>query len=252
MKLAAAFLAGALGLWVLMQLLDNEPPPRSTAQVERLGPPDSGAQAQNTPSATQAPGRSPQRTPASPRQPADDTEPAVEASPSPSNGGNAEPQNPDTASTDIPDEAPLPTVERLNTVPPLAEPIPVPMGPEHQAVAEATEAIAELHAALESEPEDVAWAYEMQTHIQTFLLNNEQMQAFGNAAVHCRTALCEIQVIGYAPAAQGRWSTILGLMRLQPWFRNFTKTHGYSSGDGDQAVIFTFLERDPRTLEPAA
>ena len=127
------------------------------------------------------------------------------------------------------------------------------MSPAHAEVAARTPTIDELHRALEAEPEDVSWAYEMQNAIQQFLLQSEPMQHFGSASVHCRTALCEIQAIGYAPGPEGQtlWSTVMGQMRLQPWMRQFAKTHGYSSGQGDQFVIFTFLERNPATLDQA-
>ena len=145
----------------------------------------------------------------------------------------------------------LPLVERLNDIPPMDTPIPVAMSDAHRAVAERTDTIAELHSALESEPEDVSWAYEMQNYIQAFLLQSEPMQDFGSATVTCRTALCEIQAIGYAPGSGGQtqWSVVMGQMRLQAWFRNFAKSHGYSSGNGEQTVIFTFLERNPSTLD---
>lgn len=252
MKLIGAFLAGAFAMWLLMQLLDNETPrPAATSSYKRTNPPTTAVTAgQNAQRDKQNDGQT-----TAMRGDIDDSPPpsATPVNPPPSAAAEDTPdpafdQSQGRAVADEPDG--LATIERLNNVPPMDTPIPVEMSPQHADVAERTPAINELHSALESEPEDIAWAYEMQNNIQAFLLQSEPMQDFGSASVHCRTALCEIQAIGYAPGGgQTQWSVVLGQMRLQPWFRNFAKSHGYSSGIGDQTVIFTFLERNPATLD---
>lgn len=247
MKLAGAFVAGALGMWLLMQLLDNAPPPRPAAVAPPPAAQPPTPRGQAAAPAGQMPAATPRRDDGGP--PGGNARAARRDDVASAQQASSTTRNP--PATDADTQPRVATVERLNTVAPLPEPIPVPLSPAHQDVAERTEAIAQLHAALESEPEDVAWAYEMQNHIQNFLLGNAQMQQFGSATVHCRTALCEIQVIGYEPASSSRWSSILGLMRLQAWYRNFAKSHGYSAGNDEQTVIFTYLERNPDTLDAA-
>lgn len=252
MKYVGAFLLGALCLWLAQQIWAPAPVP---AAQRAASPPAVQSVAAGLPQQQLAPAE-PKRATAGQR--ADSASATTNDKAQPQATREATPPNDATQIQQAvaPDDAPrdIPAVELQNDIPPLPTPIPVPMSDAHRDVAERTETIAELHNALESEPEDVAWAYEMQTNIQQFLLQSEPMQSFGSASVHCRTALCEIQAIGYAPGAstgQTQWSVVMGQMRLQAWYSNFSKSHGYSSSDGEQTVIFTFLERNPRTLEQA-
>ena len=256
MKLVAAFILGALSMWVLFALFEQDAPSPIPTTGSYGAPQHAAAAATPTQQSPQtaAPNAAPARDSDNDwpdrDEPANDAPVAQAAMVSDAVDNSRQPL--DAPPPAQPADEQMPSVERLNDIPPLSTPIPVPMSPEHADVASRTEAIAELHRALESEPEDVAWAYEMQTAIQQFLLQSEPMQHFGSASVHCRTALCEIQAIGYAPGPAGQtlWSTVMGQMRLQPWMRQFAKTHGYASGQGDQFVIFTFLERNPATLQP--
>lgn len=260
MKLAAAFILGALCMWVLLALVEQDAPvPTRTAGSYGAPPPvvTAPATARQSPQ-SQAPNAAPVQDRSTGSEWADDDESSSDSPLEPVATSRSASHGPSQPSDVPPPAAPadddqIPSVERLNNIPPLDTPIPIEMSPAHADVAARTPTIDELHRALESEPEDVSWAYEMQNAIQQFLLQSEPMQHFGSASVHCRTALCEIQAIGYAPGPAGQtlWSMVMGQMRLQPWMRQFAKTHGYSSGTGDQFVIFTFLERNPATLEQA-
>jgi hypothetical protein len=75
-----------------------------------------------------------------------------------------------------------------------------------------------LHSQLESEEREASWAAFMEGQITAYLAQKPALQTYSIVLVECRTSLCEIQAIGYGPAAQVVWLTETSDMPSQPWF----------------------------------
>ena len=60
-----------------------------------------------------------------------------------------------------------------------------------------------------SEPKDDSWAYYMEQAITQFLSNHPRMSEFDISYVECRTATCQIQVVGFDQSTGSTWQGIM-------------------------------------------
>ena len=75
-----------------------------------------------------------------------------------------------------------------------------------------------LHAAMEREPRDVEWADQMEREFSTYFASKSELgRNFGQPSVVCRSQSCEVQAIGYGPAAFDTWAAATQDLRDQPW-----------------------------------
>lgn len=96
------------------------------------------------------------------------------------------------------------------------------------------------HAALETEPREDAWAPFMEQAVQQSLATHPKIAAFDVLGVVCRSASCEIQVLGFGEGAGPEWSSILFDMRDQPWFE-FEESASWSSSVEGGLALVSFL-----------
>lgn len=96
------------------------------------------------------------------------------------------------------------------------------------------------HAALEAEPRENGWAPFIEQAVQQYLATHPKIAAFDVLGVVCRSATCEIQVLGFGEGAGPEWSSILFDMRVQPWFE-FEESASWSSSVEGGLALVSFL-----------
>ena len=103
--------------------------------------------------------------------------------------------------------------------------------------------LAQTHAKLEEEPDDLAWSYQMEMYLQQSLARpTKSGQPLDIRVIECRTTLCEI--VGFSPLENPSddLSAAVQYMSQQPWwdFDNFNLT---VAGDNSGGKFLAFLHR---------
>jgi hypothetical protein len=118
-----------------------------------------------------------------------------------------------------------------------------------------------LHAMMEREARDGAWADDMERQFSTYFASKQLLgHSFSQPTVLCRSHFCEIQAVGYGPRAFDTWSAATEDLRDQPWARQLRAGGIYTieRAPNEQAVVLILMRprliarQDERRSSPAA
>jgi hypothetical protein len=110
-----------------------------------------------------------------------------------------------------------------------------------------------LHAQMEREPRDIAWASGMERQFDTYFASKPALaRNFGSPSVLCRTRFCEIQAVGYGPEAFATWSSATEDLRDQPWGKELLAGGIYTTAraPNEQAVVLILMRMQRAALRP--
>lgn len=96
----------------------------------------------------------------------------------------------------------------------------------------------QLHAQLEQEERDYAWAYQAETDLTNYIAGHPAAANVEVQQIQCRSSMCEIQ--GVIRGDREPWNQALTGMREQP-FWNFNNSSSRSSSDGDGNTVFVTI-----------
>ena len=137
--------------------------------------------------------------------------------------------------------------------------LPIPVNSRELADHLNAPTVAPIHAEINGEAWDSGWASTTENQFASFYASQpELIVEYGNPVVHCRSTMCEIQVVAYG-ATPGNWLRLNRALFDQPWAYQFGEGpvgHGYAvSMQGEALVITQWVRRDEsgtRSNQPAS
>ena len=125
--------------------------------------------------------------------------------------------------------------------------MPITLEPPLKKMIDGDPASAKMHAEIESEEDDLGWAYYMEEQLRSYFTTQPAAAAWQVTGLDCRTNGCVVQAQS-ATADMGQATTLIQKMSQQPWWE-FVNART-SSTNFDQGIALLIMMQKKKKKKP--
>lgn len=121
---------------------------------------------------------------------------------------------------------------------------PITLEAPQKAMIDGDPAAAKLHAEIESEEDDQAWAYYMEEQLRSYFMTQPSAAAWQVTGIECRTTGCIVQAQS-TTADMGQAATLIQPMSQQPWWEFVNARTSTRNFDQGIALLIMMQKKKP-------